>query len=219
MTTRRNFAAPVLDRLLQREVETSIEVPATMAYAFNELHTGGGSTDLDDGKWLRPSDTELIIGTADSDGVDFPVDLMLPVTVAVAWDGAAASDLSLTTLLIVRNLFSFAPISIRLTFGAALPAAGTALAITVATGGTQTSTQTVTRSVWCARRDFTGRDQINIDDGQFFELSDTRVIVRAEGPAWDVGDTFTLEGESYTVRGVSQLGRSRHLELLARKVG
>ena len=77
-------------------------------------------------------------------------------------------------------------------------------------------TSTTEVKVWAARRDFTSRDQLNIAPGQFFELSDTRVIVRAEGPAWDVGDTFTLEGESYTVRGVSQLGRSRHLELLAR---
>ena len=80
-------------------------------------------------------------------------------------------------------------------------------------------TSTTEVKVWAARRDFASRDQINIGDGSFFELSDTRIIVRVEGPAWDVGDTFTLEGESYTVRGVSQLGRSRYLELLARSAG
>ena len=71
-------------------------------------------------------------------------------------------------------------------------------------------------TVWCARRDFTSRDQLNIGDGSNFELTDTRIIVRAEGPAWEVNDTFSMEGERYTVRGVAQLGRSRHLELLVR---
>ena len=219
MTTRRNFAAPVLDRLLQREVETSIEVPATMAYAFNSLYEGGGDN-LDDGTWLRRSDTELGIGLADSDGVDFPTDLILPATgVMVSWDGAAASILTITALVIVRVGFSNQPVSLRITFGSTLPSAGTSLSLTVTTGGTKTTTQTVTRSVWCARHDFSARDQLNIAPGQFFELSDRRFVVRFEGPSWDVGDTFTFEGESYTVRGVSQLGRSRHLELLARVAG
>ena len=74
-------------------------------------------------------------------------------------------------------------------------------------------------TLWAGRRDFASKDQLNIGDGSFFELSDTRIIVRAEGLVWEVGDTFTLEGERYTVRGVSQLGRSRHLELLARATG
>ena len=71
--------------------------------------------------------------------------------------------------------------------------------------------------VWAARRDFRARDQLNIGPGQFFELSDSRFIVRAEGPAWAVNDTFTFEGDTFTVRGVNELqGRSRFLELLVR---
>ena len=80
-------------------------------------------------------------------------------------------------------------------------------------------TSTTTLSVWCSRRDFSARDQLNIGDGSNFALSDRRFTVRAEGPAWAVGDTFTFEAESYTVRGVSELGRSRHLGLLARVAG
>ena len=76
-----------------------------------------------------------------------------------------------------------------------------------------------TVTVWAARRDFMSRDQLSIAPGQIFELSDTRFVVRAEGLPWAVGDTFTFEGESYVVRGVSQIGRSRHLELLARTTG
>ena len=217
MTTRRE-RTPVLDRQLERSVTTTVEVPATMVYAFDTLYAGGGDN-LDAGQWRRDSDNALSIGLADAEGVDFPSDLSLPASVAVAWDGAAASDLNITAIETRRNPISFQPYSLRLTFDAALPAAGAALTITVASGGTTTTTQTVTRPVWCALRDFTGRDQLNIGDGSFFELSDTRIIVRAEGPAWDVGDAFTLEGEGYTVRAVSQLGRSRHLELLARSVG
>ena len=83
-------------------------------------------------------------------------------------------------------------------------------------GGTQTTTSTTEQEVWCGLKDFTGRDQINIAPGQFFELSDTRVIVRADG-TWDVGDTFTLDGDSYTVRGIARVGgRRQYLELLSR---
>ena len=208
----------MLDRLLEREVTTSVEVPATMAYAYDAIYTGGGDN-LDPGTWLRDSDTELRIGLADANGVDFPADLAIPATVSIAWDGAAATVLSIILLEVVRFGFNFIPVSIRLTFDAALPAAGTALTITVDTGATQTVTQTVTRSVWCARFDFRARDQLNIGDGSHFELSDRRFVVRAEGPAWDVGDVFTHEGETFTVRGVSQLGRIRHLELLCRSTG
>ena len=72
-------------------------------------------------------------------------------------------------------------------------------------------------SVWAARRDFRARDWLNIGDGQHFEQADRRFVVRAGGLAWDVGDTFRDDaGENYTVRGVSQIGRGRFLELLVR---
>ena len=217
MTTRRDFAAPVLDRLLQREVTTTVEVPASAVYAYDAPYTGGGDN-LDPGTWRRESDTELILALADSGGLSFPQYLVLPFDdVGVSWDGAAAETLTVTGLVVVRAGFTFQPISLRVTFGSALLVAGAALAITVQTGGTQTVTQTVTRPTWAARRDFMGRDQINIAPGQFFELSDTLIIVRADG-SWDVGDTFTLEGDSFTVRGIAQISRNRYLELLARAV-
>ena len=74
-------------------------------------------------------------------------------------------------------------------------------------------------TLWAGRRDFASKDQLNIGDGSNFELSDRRFVVRAEGQAWAVGDTFTHEDSTYVVRGVSELGRSRHLELLARSTG
>ena len=180
--------------------------------------TSAGEIDLNPGTWRRDSDTELRLALVDSAGLSFPTGLTLPLAgVEVAFDGAPATILTLTALAIVRFGFSGAPASLRLTFGADLPAAGTALTVTIASGGTQTITQTVTRDVWCQRRDFRPRDQLNIGPGVIFELSDTRFIVRADGPAWDVSDTFTFEGESYAVRGVTELhGRLRFTELLAR---
>ena len=75
-------------------------------------------------------------------------------------------------------------------------------------------------TVWAARLDFRARDQLNIGDGSFFELSDRRFVVRAEGLGWAVGDKFRDDaGEIYTVRGVSEMGRGRFLELLARSAG
>ena len=162
----------------------------------------------------------LLIDTVDSNGLSFPQDLVTPLAgVGVAWDGAAATPLTLTGLEVVRFGFTGIPANVRLTFDGPLPAAGTALTVTIATGGTMTVTQTAMRSIWCQRRDFRPRDQLSIGDGAHFELSDTRFIVRADGPAWDVGDTFTFEGESFTVRGVSEIGRRRWFELLARSIG
>ena len=79
------------------------------------------------------------------------------------------------------------------------------------------STSDTEVTVWCSRRDYRGRDQLNIGPGQHFELSDSRFVVRSEGPAWAVNDTFTFEGDTFVVRGVNELqGRHGFLELLAR---
>ena len=70
MTTPRDYA-PVLDRLLQREVSTMVEVPGTFTYTFNAEYLGGGNINLDDGTWVRDSDTEITIGLNDSNGIPF----------------------------------------------------------------------------------------------------------------------------------------------------
>ena len=220
MTTPRDYA-PVLDRLLQREVSSMVEVAGTIAYVFDAEYLGGGSDRLDDGTWVRNSDTQITIGLNDSNGIPFPVDLAIPTPgVEVSWDGGAVETLSITALLEVRTGFNLLLTALRLDFDGALPAAGTALTITVQTGGTQTVTQTVQRQTWAARRDFMGRDVVQASDTGLYSLADSRFIVRAEGPAWDEGDTFIDdEGVTRTVRGVAQIGRSRYLELLARSIG
>ena len=204
-----------LDRLLTREHTVEVEVPTT-TYAYDAQELSGGNR-IDDGEWRRDSDTELAIGLNDSNGLSFPDDLTLPASgVEVSWDGAAATILTVTALEILRDPIIFIPLGIRLTFNATLPAPGTALAIRVPSGGTQTTSSTTEQKVWCGLRDFTGRDQINIAPGQFFELGDTRVIVRADG-SWSVMDTFNLDGQDYTVRGIARVGgRKQYLELLSR---
>ena len=205
-----------LDRLLTREHSVEVEVPATTTYAYDAQELSGGSR-IDDGEWRRDSDTELAIGLNDSNGLSFPDDLSIPASgVEVSWDGAAATILTVTALEILRDPLSFISLGILLTFDATLPAPGTALTVRVASGGTQTTTSTTEQKVWCGLRDFTGRDQLNIGSGQFFELGDTRVLVRADG-SWDVGDTFNLDGQGYTVRGIARVGgRRQYLELLSR---
>ena len=223
MTSRRGFALPILDRLLQREVTVEVEVPGTVAYIYNELDTGGSGW-VADGKWRRISDTELGIGLDDSNGVSFPRDLAIPADgVAVSWDGATPTILTVTALVILRTGFNFIPVGIQLTFDGELPEAGTVLTVEVDTGVPRITTVTVERPTWCARRDFLGRDLLGTitEGGGLVAITDSRFIVRAEGPAtWDEGDTFTDdEGVKRTVRGVAQIGRGRFLELLARKVG
>ena len=221
MTTPRDYA-PVLDRLLQREVSTMVEVAGTVSYVFDAEYTGGGNDNLDDGTWVRDSDTQITIGLADSNGIPFPLDLSLPAQgVEVSWDGGAVETLTLTTFLEVRTGFNLTLTALRLTFDGELPAAGTALTIQVETGATQTVTQTTERPVWAARRDYRGRDflQLSTTDA-LIRVTSTRFIVRAEGPAWDIGDTFEDDkGATQTVQGIGEIGRGRWLELLTQSTG
>ena len=214
MTTGRDYA-PLLDRVIRREVTTTVEVPGTIGYVFNAEYTGGGNDNLDDGTWTRDSDTELSIGLNDSNGLPFPLDLTLPVGgVEVAWDGGAVSTLGITTFLEVRTGFQQTVTALRLTFDGPLPAAGTALTITVESGGTQTVTRTAMRNEWAQRRDYRGRDFLGVSEtGGLITVTATRFIVR-EGPAWSTGDTFTDDkGERQTVQGIGEIGRKRWLEL------
>ena len=68
--------------------------------------------------------------------------------------------------------------------------------------------------VWAARRDYRGRDFLSASDIGRFPVTSTRFIVRAEGPAWVIGDFFTDDmGETQEVQGIGEIGRGRWLEL------
>ena len=222
MTTQSRDYSPVLDRLIRRVVSVEVEVAGTIGYVFNAEYTGGGNDNLDDGTWTRDSDTQITIGLADSNGLPFPLDLSLPAQgVGVSWDGGAVETLTLTTFLEVRTGFNLTLTALRLTFDGELPAAGTALTIQVETGVTQFVTQTATRQVWAARRDYRGRDFLQTSDtGSLIGITSTRFIVRSEGPAWAIGDIFTDDkGATQTVQGVGEIGRGRWLELLTQSTG
>ena len=221
MTTRRG-ESPILDRRLFREVPVETEAPAITTFAYDARETRSGNR-VDNGEWRRDNDTTLALGLEDSNGVVFPLDLPIPTSdVKVSWDGADPTILNITALDVLRNPFAL-PLGLRLTFGGALPAAGTVLTVVVATGGVDTIITTTQKGIWYSRRDFTGRDLLTTFEGGQITIEDSRFLVRAQGPTWDVGDTFTDDqGVTRTVRGLGQihsLGRNRYLEILVRSVG
>ena len=70
--------------------------------------------------------------------------------------------------------------------------------------------------VWAARRDYRGRDFLQVAEsiGSLFAITSTRFIVRAEGPAWAIQDVFTDDkGKRQVVQGIGEIGRGRWLEL------
>ena len=213
MTTPRDYA-PVLDRLIRREVTSMVEVAGLTTFAYDAEYIGGGDH-LDNGTWRRQSDTELALGLEDTNGLAFPDDLNLPLAgVEVAFDGARGTALTLTAFEILRVPVTFQPNGILLTFNGPLPAAGTALTIGIDSGVSMTVEQTAIRKTWAQRRDYRGRDFLQARDAGLFSVTSTRFIVRAEGPAWDIGDTFTDDkGATQTVQGVGEIGRGRWLEL------
>ena len=77
--------------------------------------------------------------------------------------------------------------------------------------------------VWAARRDYRGRDFLEVSSGSggLIGITSTRFVVRSEGLPWDIGDTFTDDkGATQIVEGVGELGgRGRWLELLTQSTG
>ena len=71
--------------------------------------------------------------------------------------------------------------------------------------------------VWAERRDFTGRNTLEVSQTAVLPIVDTRYTIRAEvGTALKVGDTLT--DENGEVRGIAEMGR-QYLELLTRRIG
>ena len=209
----------MLDRLLQREVSVEVEVPAATTYAYDAEYLSSFGT-IPDGEWRRASDTVLEIATNDSNGLDFPDDLPLPINgVEVSWDGATATILNVTGTEGITDINGL-PQGQRLTFDGTLPVAGTTLSISHPTAGTQTVTQTATRPTWCSRRDFVGRDFLRVGpvsgSQQLIGITSTRFTVRAEGPPWAIHDVFVDDlGATQTVQSVAEVGgRGRFNELL-----
>ena len=74
-------------------------------------------------------------------------------------------------------------------------------------------TSETTVKVWAARRDYRGRDFLRVSETEnLIGITSTRFIVRAEGPAWAIGNTFTDDKDvTQTVQGIGEIGRGRGL--------
>ena len=207
-----------LDRLLTRQVS----IPGTLlpgaTYRYTERDTSVGGIN-GPGEYY-PDGVNWFMHVTDADGLTLPAVDSLTLGDAVTIVGAEFFNHATTLVAYeqARNAFGqVLPNIIVMELASAptaLPAAPEVV-ITLPTGGISAPTEGE-QKVWAGIRDFTGRDQLNIGDGSNFSLSDTRVLVRADG-SWDVGDTFTLDGQRLTVRGIARVGgRRQYLELLSR---
>ena len=83
------------------------------------------------------------------------------------------------------------------------------------------STSDTEAKVWAQRRDYRGRDFLQVSDtNSLISITSTRFIVRADGPAWSLQDLFIDDkGATQTVQGIGEIGRGRWLELLTQGTG
>ena len=209
---------PRLDVLLRAQL--TVTEPGDIAYQFcrrimdNDFSTYGD--------WRIDSDGTLYLDFHDEDSdplpetisplplpgasVAFGTDPATPITIT-AWDGVFP----------VYGPGRFTAWQVSYTGTLPDPGAAQDMTITLPLGaGTE---RVEDRIVWAGRRDFTAQDAINASVGGTFEITDVRFIVRADGVAWAVGDSFLDDqGVKRTVRGIAHLDRGRFLELLAREV-
>ena len=105
-----------------------------------------------------------------------------------------------------------------------LPSAGQPVDLLLDFGQTTTITPAPTETavkLWAARRDFSASDFLRSTDAGLINVENSRYLVRAESwPDVEAGDIFQDEDDhARTIQGVSETGRDRYLELLARRVG
>ena len=201
--------APVLDRLINANVTTTAAGYAE--YVFNDRED-----DPSDGTWQIDGQT-VIIGRYDSQDHRVPDDLSLPLVGVVVESGGVSATVRVTAWELVTGSYNV-PAAWALTVDGALPAAGATLALRLPLGAGVA--RTVSRKVWASRRDFTGRDFLDISVDRAVVVALSRWTVRADGLSWREGDTFEdADGVAWTVEGVAQLDRGRFVEVMAKRVG
>ena len=215
-TIRGGYEGLSLGRLLTRMVPGEVLSGTTYRYTERDSSLGGINGQ---GEYFPDGDT-WYMHVMDSDGDSLPAADALTVGDAVTIMGAegynhlavlasygqALNPLGQPLGNVMRMELAEAPPTLPIEHE---------VVITLPVGGMSAGAE-VEQRVWCALRDFTGRDQITVADHAFFTLADTRVIVRDDG-TWNVMDTFTLDGQSLTVRGIARVGgRRQYLELLSR---
>ena len=212
-----------LDRLLTRQITVPGEVIFGIQFRFDTRRVGVTGADSI-GEWAKDG-VNLYLYETDADNKTLPMagslTLDASTEVTVEGEGGYTFTAVLTSYEVGRTGFGGTtpvPHVRHLVFASApspaLPDSGD-IVVTLPAAG-QAPDMTVNQSVWCARRDFTGRDQVRIGDAANFSLSDTRILVRFDD-SWAVGDEFTLESVSYTIRGIARVGgRKQYLEMLSR---
>ena len=214
-----------LDRLLTRQATVPGVLTPDSAFHYDTVRASVGFLE-GPGEW-HLNDVNLFLWDADAEGDLLPQVGSLTLTeasmVTITAEGGYTITATLLTYDSARAGFTFQPLpnKVRLELDAApaLPD-GESFVITLPDGG-QAGDITIDQSVWCARRDFTGRDLVGTIGGGQVTITDSRIIVRYDDKdRWDVGDTFTLEEVNYTIRGIARVGgRRQYLELLSRNLG
>ena len=225
MTTRE--ITPRLDRQITREVTTTVTTQGGADYTWAMRRTVAPSGTPGAGQWYRATDRQLYFAASPTTGGAFPFDLVATISgVEVSLDGGAVTTLTVTTITIERHPFTNLPIAYTLDFGGDLPDLPLpdspflqTLTIRLPSGMAMEVTTTTEVKLWAERRDFSGRDFSQVQQGGLITVRDTRYVVRRESGPWAAGDTFLDEdGVTLTVQGVQQIGRA-YLELLARSGG
>ena len=206
--------APILDILITRTITVTREVPYVSAFRYAA------------GQWWAGADT-LDLDRLDADGLALPDAGTVPEgTFTLAKDTQTYRPFMLTSYREGRTALNHPdPDTRRLAaegVGAFLDRyAGPLRMMLGPMEATRTVTEPQPQTVWAARLDFRGRDFVQSATTGPVTIEDSRYVVRDDqANPWAVDDEFRDEtGQRRTVKGVGRMGRNRHLELLARRVG
>lgn len=201
-----------LDRIITRQ-----EIPDGMG-TVTLTYDGEVVGSITAGTYRRVSDTELQIAHEGANGVNIPTGTSPQGVVLTGghYDIYGAYR-PFTLEYQAADIAAFARVNSRywmltLQGGAVLwdvPSALMGVALT--SGATE-----VTVEYWARREDFSAEDFIHATDRSVLVTKDVRFTVRPHA-AWQEGSYFTDDlGVRRRVEGVSQLGRSRFIEVLGR---
>ena len=220
--------APKLDRLLTRTMLA--QGPLTdRVFTFDYRSVSQSSFRTTAGEWAY-GETFLKLAETDANGRILPVVDNVPIDAQAIFTLTGANytvSFVATAYTIPRSSFNqLQPDARRVDFdagsidGASLPGLRTAGAMTLTFPATAVGTEEREVKVWHRRTDFTAADFVKTAEAGLVTVKDTKLLVRASTGPWTEGDAITDdEGRGRRIDGVSQVGRGRYIELLARRIG
>ena len=224
MTTRAD-PVYVLDELLTRTVSQTTRSDVTGMVLVYRTRIATFSQPNTPGRFARVSATELAMSFVDSNDVTAPTMIDgLPVGVTVDTLGTPV-DLLLTAWSHTQpGPDPFDPFGlggIKATFDGPLPASVRGAVVTITFPAVDTEiTADVDIPTAAKRLDVRPTDVLESGTGQFLTLTDRLFVVRDDRVnPWRVTDTFTYDGDPYTVMGVQPQGRRRYQLLQGRTTG